>query len=304
MAKSVVKDPEGVEFNLETGYGNVVKIEHEEGKRNASVEFKADNLRLPVKGWADTSNPDLWDVITDAKNTGRRVSFRIETHRKDEIDKTLPMQAVGQFDRFRRLVDVKAAQDAQNGSAAPTTAANGSQAQRAPENGSDGDPGPQDPNDYGHRPGASLGMVELAYKLITERLIAKGVDANPDPKKVKAVATMLLDACDSTQATVRADGRTDRMDNSHTRARGAVRSVVEATGVPFDSFTAPGGPEAWVSHLSTEAAALLNMAIELDARGVVPAKPHSPPDPEPNPGLCSGGCGEPSHNCHCQGEPF
>lgn len=75
---------------------------------------------------------------------------------------------------------------------------------------------------------------------------------------------MLLDAADRTQAAIRPDGRTDRMDASHTRARGAVRSVIDAQGVPWDVIAQPEGRPAWVASLATQATQLLTLAKELD----------------------------------------
>lgn len=112
---------------------------------------------------------------------------------------------------------------------------------------------------------ASASAVHLAHDL----LLAKAkVDAaelghadQVTPAKVRALAALLLDAADAVQARHRGDGRVDRMDNSHTRARGMVR-------VALDAYPVPWGVDAdarrrWVEDLGTYAGDLLEVALQL-----------------------------------------
>lgn len=113
---------------------------------------------------------------------------------------------------------------------------------------------------------ASLGMAELAYELIMERnrteAARTGAALVPPPwGQVKALARRLLSACDRAQAALRSDGRVDRMDNSHTRARGAVRSALDVYPVPWGAEAADVG--AWVDTLAAHATELIRIAVAL-----------------------------------------
>lgn len=113
---------------------------------------------------------------------------------------------------------------------------------------------------------ASLGMAELAYELIMERnrteAARSGSELQPPPwPQVKGLARKLLDAADRAQAELRSDGRVDRMDNSHTRARGAVRSALDVYPVPWGA--APDDVAAWVDVLAHHATELIRIAVAL-----------------------------------------
>jgi hypothetical protein len=121
---------------------------------------------------------------------------------------------------------------------------------------------------------ASVGTVEWAYQLLARRQrdeALEGVPAEaPNMGKVAALARLLLRASDLTQARIRG-GHVDRLEASHTRARGAVRSAIDAHPVPW------GGDgdekDAWVRALAAEAAELLAIGISL-----VEPEPFSPED--------------------------
>jgi hypothetical protein len=71
----------------------------------------------------------------------------------------------------------------------------------------------------------------------------------------------LLRASDLTQAAVRSDGHCDRMDGSHTRARAAVRSALEAHPVPWGAE--PAELDQWVADLSAYAAVIIRVSLSL-----------------------------------------
>lgn len=123
---------------------------------------------------------------------------------------------------------------------------------------------------------ATLGMVELAAGLLTQRdrttRLSCGAVAPDQPAvdllgpkagALRALARHLLTAADQAQANVRPDGRIDRMDNSHTRARGAVRTALERVPPPWEHTTDRDTVAAWVAALTDEATTLLDVAIEL-----------------------------------------
>jgi hypothetical protein len=116
---------------------------------------------------------------------------------------------------------------------------------------------------------ASLSMVELAVELLAAHLADTGQAGPPAPDAVRALAGLLLTAADCTQAAVRADHHFDRSDNSHARARGAVRIALQLYPVPFRSGEETAAElgerrQKWVSGLVDYAAMLLKTAVVLD----------------------------------------
>lgn len=282
--KATEKTADGVEIGVETGYGNVTKVDPPKG-RNARAEIRGDNLRLPVGGSVDTTDPPLWEAVQEAAATGRRISYRIEIHRDAKVDKTIPFAQLGKDDKFRRLVSLKPAQ----GAMAHPAQENGTPEPRPPV--SEHDPGPSEPppddeprrgpriqegkpwerentdgslnlGSYGYL--AALSMVEWAYEMLSKRRAEKSLDGPPGLSQVEAFAAMLLDASDRAQKAIREDGRVDRMDASHTRSRGAVRCIIGSDGVPWDAIAQPEGRAPWVASVADRATRLLEMAKALD----------------------------------------
>lgn len=113
---------------------------------------------------------------------------------------------------------------------------------------------------------AAVGMVELADEMLTAKRLRDGEQGPPPLHHVKFLAARLLQAADQVQRGMRSDGHFDRMDNSHTRARGAVRSAM--VHFPFPFVGEPGALEGlrnrWVDDVATYAVGLITIAIELD----------------------------------------
>lgn len=113
--------------------------------------------------------------------------------------------------------------------------------------------------------GAANGFVQLAHKLVADRirrLTEEGATAvNLTTSNVESLARYLLIAADQAQAMTRQDGRVDRMDQSHTRARSAVREALWVYPVPWgvDSETR----NAWVEQVARHAAELMRIALVL-----------------------------------------
>lgn len=112
---------------------------------------------------------------------------------------------------------------------------------------------------------AVVGFVELALELIADHVLAD-VDHDGDhaairPEQVEALARTLLDCADKVQAATRADGHVDRMDSSHTRARGAVRTALRVFPVPFDTDAATRA--AWAENLVAQASSVTRIAFDL-----------------------------------------
>ena len=113
---------------------------------------------------------------------------------------------------------------------------------------------------------AAVGMVELAGELVVNRArvdnATRGVPLEaPSAGKVKFLAGWLLSAADHVQADLRRDGRVDRMDNSHTRARGAIRSALDLYPVPWGAT--PEQRQAWHDALVAYGILLLRVALDV-----------------------------------------
>lgn len=104
---------------------------------------------------------------------------------------------------------------------------------------------------------AAIGMLELAQECWRR----DHPDEPIDRERVRKLAHSLLRIADRAQASVRTDGRANRMDNSHARSRGAVRSGVEAYPVPWKAEN--GAAQAWVSNVTDHASWLMQSAVEL-----------------------------------------
>lgn len=112
--------------------------------------------------------------------------------------------------------------------------------------------------------GAVLATVELAHELHAAHLRATrppGSDPAelvPDMGKVASLARLLIAVADDAQALLRPDGHVDRMDGSHTRARGAVRTALEVYPVPFGADSPTRG--AWREKLLERAVEVMRVA--------------------------------------------
>lgn len=85
---------------------------------------------------------------------------------------------------------------------------------------------------------------------------APPVPAPPTMARVGALAKKLLAVADAVQATMRADGKVDRMDNSHARARAALATALKAFPPPFDQSQDEAAVAEWVETLTARAADL------------------------------------------------
>lgn len=114
---------------------------------------------------------------------------------------------------------------------------------------------------------AAVGFVELAHRLAAEqaaRWTAEGADEHVSMGQVEDLAATLLEVADRVQAANREDGHTDRLDNSHTRARGAVREALWVYPVRWGA--AGADRQEWVEELVEHASTLVAMAVVLHRR--------------------------------------
>lgn len=111
---------------------------------------------------------------------------------------------------------------------------------------------------------AAVGTVELATRLLLDRARTAALEAGtpieaPSRKVVTYLARTLLTAADTVQAAIRNDGQVDRQDNSHTRARGAIRDALDLYPVPFGATDEDRAD--WLEALTGHATMLLEVAL-------------------------------------------
>lgn len=112
MAVELIERPgTGEEVKVETGTGIIDHVDDFEdptnnARRNVRVHIKAThtNLRELVTGWLDTHERFLAQSAWDAMNGGFEVEYRVEVHRKRDVDPTIPIAEVGNRDKVRDLV--------------------------------------------------------------------------------------------------------------------------------------------------------------------------------------------------------
>lgn len=106
MAQSLQQTPTG-EIRVETGFGRVTLVRLEGGRRNARVEVDAEHLKLPIVAWVDSHGP-LWAHVGECHDLGVRVAYRVEVHRKANVDQAVPLDEVPNTDKVRDLADLHA----------------------------------------------------------------------------------------------------------------------------------------------------------------------------------------------------
>lgn len=292
---TIVRD--GEEIVVETGTGLVTSLAEIPGKRNAQVVFKATHtdLRDPVTGWLDTFDETQLANVRRGHAEGLELEYRIEVHRKASVDKSVPIADVPKRDKVRDLVVVTPARsggEAGHADPAPAEPAPAAVADQPADQAADTEPSPATeapaqrerparhvaeskpweelnsdgtPNLGAFAVTAGAGIVDLAV----ETLLAGGVDLKI--AAIRTVATDLMHVADEIQAGV-TGYRPDRMANSHTRARGLLRTVLRARPYPLDKVLdehgaiqpkAADAAGAWTEKAVPAGVALLRMAVDL-----------------------------------------
>lgn len=293
MAIETVQDPERGELRRETGYGQVKDVKLEAGKRNGQVVINAEHLRDPVQGWVDSQGDrEVYLAAVAAHDQGQRVYYRIETVRKSGVDISIPFADLDRNQKAREMREIVAVNgdgvplDGSTPTAPASTTPEG--VPDLPRAGEIENPPPPPPREGrkarvaegkpwepqnsdgslnlgSYAVQAAEGMALLAQDLLVQRWRADGGDA-PSMKQVRALARLLLLAADRAQASARADGHADRMDNSHVRARSAVRAALEVHPVPFGADEPTRN--AWLDALTAHASEFLTVVLSLIDREV------------------------------------
>jgi hypothetical protein len=101
--------------------------------------------------------------------------------------------------------------------------------------------------------------VAASCELAHELLLANDID--PTAGRVKLLGRHLLEAADHVQMAIRNTEMPDRCSYSHTRSRGAVRSVAPRHPLPHGQGTE--AIEQWAQQVRDEATTVLQVAVDL-----------------------------------------
>lgn len=300
MAVELIEAEDG-QRQVETGRGIVTKIDH--GERNHHVKINAThtNLRHPVTGWLDSTFVETVRAAEASLAQGIELEYRIEVHRKRNVDPTIPVADLANTDKIRDLVALEPARqqaapaprpsEPSDGPDAPNPHPGPSERQEEPQSTESGPnraptpstaqtgfhvrgakgqtPGPKlaegrpweelnsdgSPNLGAYAVTAAAGMIDLAVEVLAEAGQAVTIP------RIRGAAKSLLELADTIQAGVRPDGRVDRMDASHTRARGVLRTVLRYRPIPFAD--PPEAREQWRAEVIEDGVALLASCLEL-----------------------------------------
>ena len=83
-------DSEGVraEVSVVLGYGDVASIEDSKNGKTKKVSFEVSNTEWGSSGW--TRSPKIQEMVQRAMETKEPIHFRVETRRKDDVDRKKP----------------------------------------------------------------------------------------------------------------------------------------------------------------------------------------------------------------------
>lgn len=84
----VDEDGNRAEVKVVMGYGDVIEIEDSKGGKSKKIVFAVSNSEWNSAGW--TRSSALQELAEKAKETGEPIHFRIETRRKDDVDRLKP----------------------------------------------------------------------------------------------------------------------------------------------------------------------------------------------------------------------
>lgn len=86
------KDDKGLraEVKVVVGYGDIFDVEDSDNGKAAKVTFKVENSKWKSSGWAPLDS-NIMKKVKEAQDAREPIHFRIETRRKDHVDRSLPM---------------------------------------------------------------------------------------------------------------------------------------------------------------------------------------------------------------------
>lgn len=277
---------------VEKGVGKIVNITVPKGS-NARLEIKTEGFEHPQYGWTRTDDP-LYPKIVEAYESKADIQYRIESQRKRDIDRSLPIAplradmalakkntnkifAALNGDKTLEAVTVFSEDPAPNGRipAVEAPAAPPASAPAADSTQNSGNSAPRRNFEVEEEPpwaefnsdgtvnfgSYSMQAAVGAELFVRKQLVAAG--ASPSSDDVLTHATNLLEIADKLQAYFTGKTRS-RKKGSHTR----VRSIVYDTVENFYPLPTKGeNLEEWTKNVGRLSMERLKVIIELFERG-------------------------------------
>lgn len=81
------------EVKVLMGVGHISSIKPSDKGKSSNVVFTVENNEYTMSGWCPVDS-DLMKIVEESKKTGEPIHFRIETKRKDHIDRSIPMSTL------------------------------------------------------------------------------------------------------------------------------------------------------------------------------------------------------------------
>ena len=288
-------DENGVraEVWVEKGVGKIVNLTVPKGV-NARLEIKTEGFDHPQYGWTRTDDP-LYPKIVEAYESKADIQYRIESQRKREIDRALPIAPLREdmalakkntnkiFAALNGEHTLEAVTDpnedpAPNGrisAIGKTPAPAPAESAPAPQQNNNGSSAPRRNLEVEEEPPwaefnsdntVNFGSYSMQAAVGAELFARKQLMANgeqPDFDRVLSVATSLLDIADKLQAYFTGKTRA-RKKGSHTR----VRSVVYDTVENFYPVPAPdANHDEWVKNVGRLSMERLKVIVSIFEQG-------------------------------------
>ena len=88
-------DANGVraEVRVVTGIGNIIDVEKSSKGKAVNVIFRVENTEYKLNGWTPNDDP-VYEVVEKAREANEPIHFRIETRRKENVDRTLTISEI------------------------------------------------------------------------------------------------------------------------------------------------------------------------------------------------------------------
>lgn len=81
------------EVRVVKGFGEIDKIEESSNHKAANIIFKVSNTKWKSSGWVPV-NSDVYNKVLEAQNKNVPIEFRIETRRKEKLDRSTPISVL------------------------------------------------------------------------------------------------------------------------------------------------------------------------------------------------------------------
>jgi DNA-binding phage protein len=282
------------EVKVVTGFGIVSAIDPSEKGKSAKVSFTVENTKYKPAGWAPVGSA-VHQIVEKARESGDPIYFRLETRRKDSVDRKIPISelssdaTVARDNIYKSLAAVKNEFDTEwtisqhaktNMAEDPSSSTGGSandytieelqamsgknKAGNSNSKRFEGLPFDLYNPDGSLNPGSVAVSVPLnLYAFLTEYIKENGLDVS-DKDKFLVVRSMLK-VCNNLQLAIY-DGKLEKPDltaGSHTRARALVFESTRAFyPLTVEIMTDAERLEEWMNDTVTKTTAMWKWSMK------------------------------------------